>query len=499
MAEDPNAKDYASDCECKQISLYKVGEEDKPYLNMIGMVATFQFHEDIFWPSYGATMSVVDNQENVISSMPIQGFEKVVIEFEDVLGDAYSYAFRVWSVNNRITRERKNTYTLGLISEEGLINEGIRLNKIVAGNTTVKVKEILTQYLKVPEGKIKAEASATTIKMLPTKKTPFALIRSLQLKTVSEKSSNIAAVKGQPESKVVRKAFNTKRGTRYKNVTVKTDIDPEIAKKATGTAGYLFFQTRKGFVFKSIDNLVDRGEHFDGELPVNKAKSKDEEDEPFYMQGAKHGSPSRKKIQEATFGRELDIMKKMREGAYSSLCCYFNINTGEYSEQLYSLSEMWNNMAHLGSQTDLASGQTSLSKFPTRVMSSVINHENWYNGSEIGSNEDKDGGDGDNGFPDWQTSFLSQGISRLGIMFNQELTISVAGHLELCAGDKVDLAIPNQIPDADKETDDVWDPEHSGTYLIKRLNHLFNIPGKSVYTVLELIRDSSGVIESKIT
>ena len=92
MAEDPNAKDYASDCECKQISLYKVGEEDKPYLNMIGMVATFQYHEDIFWPSYGATMSVVDNQENVISSMPIQGFEKVVIEFEDVLGDAYSYA-----------------------------------------------------------------------------------------------------------------------------------------------------------------------------------------------------------------------------------------------------------------------------------------------------------------------------------------------------------------------------------------------------------------------
>ena len=57
----------------------------------------------------------------------------------------------------------------------------------------------------------------------------------------------------------------------------------------------------------------------------------------------------------------------------------------------------------------------------------------------------------------------------------------------------------NQVPDEEKE--EVWDPEHSGTYLIKNLNHQFNIPGRSVYTVLELIRDSYGIKdqESKVT
>ena len=104
MAEDTNEKVYASDCECKQIAFYKPGDS-KPYVNLLGMVVTFQYHEDIFWPAYGATMTVVDNQENIISSMPIQGFEKVVAEFEDVLGEQYSYTFRVWTIQNRITRE----------------------------------------------------------------------------------------------------------------------------------------------------------------------------------------------------------------------------------------------------------------------------------------------------------------------------------------------------------------------------------------------------------
>ena len=473
---------YASSCECKQIALYKIGEESKPYANLLGMAVTVQYHEDIFWPAYGATMTVVDNQQNLISSMPIQGFEKVVMEFEDVLGETYSYTFRVWTITNRIVRERRNTYTLGLISEEGLVNEGIRINTIIKGNTSVKVKELLSDYLKVPAGMIDVEKSATSIKILPTKKTPFALIRSLQSKTVSERTGKIGAAKNPPDKIEVRYG---RWGGKSTTVT-KTDVSPEIAEKATGTAGYLFFQTRRGHVFRSIDSLASSDNEFNGKPPVNL-------EDPFFMQRAAtaDGDETRKRIQEINFGNELNIMKKMREGAYSSLCCFFNINTGEYEEQIYSLNTMWNNMAHMGSQTDLPKGQTDLSDYPSRVMSSIVNHENHYMGSKVASNEDKHGGDGDNSYPDWQKQFLTQGISRIGILFNQELSISLTGHLELCAGDKVEVRIPNQMPD--DELKPVWDQTHSGTYLIKNLNHQFNIPNKSVYTVLELIRDSYGI------
>ena len=127
--------------------------------------------------------------------MPIQGCEKVVMEFEDVLGETYSYTFRLWTVQNRIQRERRNVYTLGLISEAGMRNEISRVNTMIEGNTSTKVKELLSTKLKIPEGTIDAEASATSVKVLPTKKTPFALIRSLQSKTVSERTGKIGAAK----------------------------------------------------------------------------------------------------------------------------------------------------------------------------------------------------------------------------------------------------------------------------------------------------------------
>ena len=230
------------------------------------MAVTFQYHEDIFWPSYGATMTVVDNQENLISSMPIQGFEKVVVEFEDVVGETYSYTFRLWTVQNRITRERRNTYTLGLISEEGLRNEGIRVNTIIKGNTSAQVTELLSTKLNIPEGKIDAEKSATSIKILPTKKTPFALIRSLQSKTVSERTGKIGAAKNPPDKVEIRYG---RGGTGISRTVTKTDVSPEIAEKATGTAGYLFFQTRKGHVFRSIDSLCSSDKEFNGKPPVN--------------------------------------------------------------------------------------------------------------------------------------------------------------------------------------------------------------------------------------
>ena len=477
MAEE---KLYASSCECKQIALYKAGVDDQPYANLIGMAVTIQYHEDIFWPAYGATMTVVDNQENLISSMPIQGYEKVVMEFEDVLGETYAYTFRLWTIANRFIKERRNVYTLGLISEAGLLNEGVRVNTLIQGNTSTKVKELLSTKLKIPEGTIDAEASATSVKVLPTKKTPFALIRSLQSKTVSERTGKIGAAKSSDSSS--------------STVSTESDINTAEAEKATGTAGYLFFQTRKGHVFRSIDSLCSSDDEFNGKPPVNL-------EDPFFMSRAGvSGDDSRKRIQEITFGGELNLMKKMREGAYSSLCCFFNINTGEYEEQVYSLKDMWGNMAHMGSQDRLPVGQQSLVEgTPSRIMSSIINHENWYMGSKVASNEDRHGGDGDNSYPDWQKQFLTQGVSRIGILFNHQLVISLTGHLELCAGDKVEVRIPNQEPDDERRP--VWDPEHSGTYLIKNLNHQFNIPGQSVYTVLELVRDSYGIKdqESNVT
>ena len=69
---------------------------------------------------------------------------------------------------------------------------------------------------------------------------------------------------------------------------------------------------------------------------MNKANSKDEEDEPFYMQGAKHGSPSRKKIQEA-----MDVMFKQNIVSVEWKYILFNHNLNDLFE-VYDIIKKYN-------------------------------------------------------------------------------------------------------------------------------------------------------------
>jgi len=460
------SKNYATEFKVIRMSLYKVGEEAKPYVNLAGdMCKQFQYFEDIMWPSYAATMVIQDNTENIISTMPIQGFERVVVEVDDLTETSgsnkgrYTYDFRIWNISNRVGNERKQTYTLGLISYEGLRNEGTVINRQLTGNVSEIVTELLTKDMEISSTSIDVERSVTSMKILPTKKTPYTLIKSFLKKSISEKIA-IATDDSKEET-----------------TEVVSDVVDSESQKGSGTAGFLFFQTNRGFVFKSIDTLISDANPIQGDK--------------FFWQPAKLSDPSLNRIQEIVFGQEFDIIKRLREGHYSSIMCAVDINTLTYKEQVYSLTNTWDDMEHLGSQTKLPEGQRKLSKIPTRIMSTILDNEVWNPDPKIASTEN--GGDGSHPYQDYQLNYLSQGLARAGILFNQQLTISLTGHLELCAGDKIEIRIPEQAAEAVKG-DSTYDPEHSGTYMIKQVNHQFNMTdSRNVYTVLDLVRDSQGI------
>ena len=473
-------KYFATDYKVIEIGLYSVQNESTPYVNLAGdMCKQFQYFEDITWPAYAATMVIQDNAENVISTMPIQGYEKVVVEVDDLTessGDnkgRYKYEFRVWNISNRIESERKQTYTLNLISEQGLKNEGTIINKILSGNTSNVVKKLLDEYLSVPTTSMDVEESVTSIKLLPTKKTPFTVVKSLLHKTISESIELKKDNKDESDSDIISDASNSE------------------STKGTGSAGFMFFQTNRGHVFRSIDSLIaNENNGFTDAQPVFHDKRT-----PYYWQPARNDDPSLYRIQEVVFSTELDMIKKLRTGHYSSVMCAIDINNLTYKEQIYKLEDTWDQMQHLGSQTKLPKGQVNLSKYPTRIMSTILDNEVWNPDPKIGSVEE--GGDGSHQYQDYQLNYLSQGLARSGILFNQQLTISLTGHLELCAGDKIEIRIPEQASEAVKG-EIAYDPEHSGTYMIKQVNHQFNMgDSRTVYTVLDLIRDSQGIQEQE--
>ena len=103
-------KTYASEFRFKSVVMYAVHNEYGTaeitlHDGTNGMLVSFQYNEDIMWPSYGGTMVIVDSAQNFISDMPIQGYERVVVEVDDLTGEGrnnnggvYTYEFRIHSV-----------------------------------------------------------------------------------------------------------------------------------------------------------------------------------------------------------------------------------------------------------------------------------------------------------------------------------------------------------------------------------------------------------------
>jgi len=89
---------------------------------------------------------------------------------------------------------------------------------------------------------------------------------------------------------------------------------------------------------------------------------------------------------------------------------------------------------------------------------------------------------------------MAQSISRIASLSNQKLNIQIAGDPSIAIGKKITVKLPNQIPTKNR-TQVAYDPEHSGDYLISKVNHVFDFKNKVTNTWMSLIRDTYGSSE----
>ena len=457
------AKPYASSFELKTVVIYRVKSNES--YDITDLVHRFDYFESITSPMISGTLVMVDSGANLISSLPIQGTERIVITLIAPNNEEHTYDLHVYKIGSRFGAERFQTYTLGLISKEGLLNEGIRITKTLKGKANDIVKSLLKDYIKTDK-EVDQENTKFNIIFNAGKRSPFAVINSIQSKSVANSSTA-----KETESKGTSKTTSSNSSVSSLKSTDSSDYS-----SVTGSAGYFFFENKDGYVFKSIDTLCEgknsAGTYFQEPIDVN--------------------SPPDKKILSIDFLNEIDILSKLRTGAFSSVICYYNFSTGAYEEYVYSLDKSYNSMKHMGSQKGLPYGQKELAKYPTRVMSMILDHETWYDGEDIASPEKKDGGDGATQFPDYQKYYMAQSISRLNSLTNQKVQIKINGTPSMKVGDSIDIMIPNQVTGEQKIVEK-YDPEHSGTYLISEVNHVFDTKKKRCYTFLTLIRDSYGM------
>lgn len=188
----------------------------------------------------------------------------------------------------------------------------------------------------------------------------------------------------------------------------------------------------------------------------------------------------------------------MRRGVYSNKMVFYNFSTAEYEEFVYSLKDTYDDMAKLGYQDNLpiftTTSEDKKGLPPSRVMSMVIDHENWNFKEDVANPEE--GGDG-GGFPDESKYLIAQGIARRNILELQKLEINIPGNYNLTVGEKIKVYLPNMAAQEERKKEQ-WDTESSGKYLISKLSHNFTMAdetGQKFETSLTLIRDTYGMEE----
>lgn len=440
------------------------------------IVSMFEYGEEVDMPFLSAKMDIVDSVA-LLQTLPIQGGEKVEISIIGSFSEEpVDYTLYVWTVSNRFARQQKQTYTLGLISLEAILNESTRVTKPLSGNPENILKDLLQNSIKTDKT-IRTEPSKFEVKFIPNRRTPFSIMRSITRNSVSANAE-----------------YTSDETKKDKNKTEKSE--GETTQSIKGSGGFLFWESKRGYNFFAVDSLCAEDD--------SKQRPKSLESKswgPFYeTMGSRDddGSDTRLRIYESSFGSEVDLLQSLRRGKYSSLVVFFNHSTGQYEEYVYKLKDSYENMAHLGGQEGLTlvpANQIEMSEYPTRIMSIFLDHETWYDENGPASPDEKDGATSPTKFADWQKYYATQSIARYELLKNQTCTVVIPGNPDICAGDKVDIRLVNKVPTQEGK-DEPYDVESSGVYLIGSVTHSYNpLSGSSgkFLTTLRLLRDSYGL------
>jgi hypothetical protein len=456
----------------KSVQIAALGETDGYEIKQ--MINTISYVESITSPFVAATMSIADSA-GLLNDLPIQGGETVKITVQTTSSERpQEYTFLVWKIGNRATKNNTQVYTLGLLSEEALNNEYVRVFKPLKGNVRDIVAKLLSEDLKSKKT-LTSEPTKFDVKMIPANRRPFDLISSLSVKSVPSTSSTPK----NPKSDL--KTSNEKQ-------------------KASGTAGFFFWETKRGYNFYSVDSLLSsKPVNRSGKLVLDSKAWGPYIEKPANISDA---AEDRFTISQATFSSDVDVMTSMRKGKYSSLMVFFNHSTGQYSEYHYSIADAYKDMEHLGPQNTptilKATDGRLISDYPTRIVSSFLDHETWYNEPGIASYEETDGSQSPSNFCDFHKHFAAQSLMRYELLKNQLATIVIPGNSEICAGDKIDIKLVNKKPGEEIEKQP-YDQESSGVYLIGEVTHTYDATGGAngrFLTTLRLMRDSFGDTES---
>jgi hypothetical protein len=406
-------------------------------IDLSSSVVNLDYYEDLLSPCVTATM-IISSSYSIFNGLPIRGGEKVHINLSTSNGDFElidDYALYVYKVANLITDGTTETFALHLCSREALSNETIRVNRNYKKATIDQhVTDILDKVLATKKYKKEnIEKTSNSYSFIGTLKKPFHILTWLGPKAIPSTSSGGSGTSGS---------------------------------SGKGVAGYMFYENKDGFNFRSIETLVSPTK--------SQVGSNDKENIPTYIftQIVEAGSPKNDfTILNYSLEKNTDLMKSLRVGLYSNITYTFDLYNNKFAKYTYKISEEVK--SKLGTESVIA--PEGFSSSPTRILYRTID-----SGTLDPSNKEANSGR--------DTTDMAKSFSRYNLLFTQSLNMVVPCNISLRVGSIINAEFQDvSASDGGSESE----KQQSGKYLIKELRHHFE--GGQVVTALKLIRDSYGL------
>ena len=446
------------------VSIQNPNSEDKS-IDLTNHLIQTEYFEDLLSPVITMQMQI-RSEFNIASEVPIRGGEMIAfsanvggtqLKFGDLdkngniipdTGELY-----VYKLSDLSTPSQAQDFTLHITTLEFIKNETSRCQfKFKKQSIDKHVRQILGPHvMNVNPDKIldeNIEESLNSYAFIGNNRKAFYTINWLCPKAIGKsKTPSAKGVSGD-----------------------KTDGGSNDA-QGKGTAGFLFFENREGFNFKSIESLVNSTR-----LDNNEKKSVFS-----YVYRGKGSVGNPYDLSENTninfyyLSKSTDIRKALTVGQYGSLTIFYDSLNQTFSQIEYRLEKEID--SKLGSDEDLSTPKVQgkkLHEYNSRLYSIISDHGALGVGEKGLEASGRDPVD------------QAKSISRYNALFSQSLNIQVPCNTNLKVGDIINVTFPELIMGQSKKDDQSM----SGNYLISRLNH--HIQPNASFSSLNLIRDSHG-------
>ena len=423
-----------------------------------------EYFENLLSPVVTMKMQI-RSEFNYVAKVPIRGGEMIAFSAE-VGGTTFTFGeldnsgniipdtgeLYVYRLSDQSQPSQAQDFTLNIISQEFFKNETSRCQfKFAPLTIDQHVREILgPRVMNVNPDKIldkNIEATQNTYSFIGNNRKPFYTIEWLCPKAITNSTQGASGI------------GNT-NGTNNS--------------EGKGTAGFLFYENREGFNFKSVESLVRSTTLSDNQVkPV--------ETYVYAGQGSS-GNPynldENTKINFFHLNKTTDVRKALTMGQYANLTIFYDSLEQKFSQIEYKLEEQIEEDGKLGGENEGDDKKLPVPKDLDQYISRLYTRVSDHGTLGIGT----DGLEASGRDPVDQ----AKAISRYNALFSQSLSIQVPCNTNLKVGDMIHVEFPtvNQGQSVD------IDEGLSGNYLIARLNH--HMQPNASFSSLNLIRDSYG-------